>query len=80
MMMVMLCAARDEVIPPECGEALWEAMGKPKLEWIDCGHYGVVLHFPRVMNDALAWFSRPAVTDSLTPVKPSGAAQPTGGH
>lgn len=77
---LMLCAARDEVIPPECGEQLWEAMGRPKLEWIDCGHYGVILHFPRVMKDALAWLGKEAATQSPARLAPKGDAQPTGGR
>lgn len=77
---LMLCAARDEVIPPECGKELWQAMNQPRLEWIDCGHYGVILHFPRVMNDALEWLQGGGATESPAGVKPSGAAHPTGGR
>lgn len=50
---LMLNARRDEVIPEKCTLSLWEAMGRPRIEWMDCGHYGVVLHVLRVMNSAL---------------------------
>lgn len=49
----MLNARRDEVIPEACTLSLWEAMGRPRIEWMDCGHYGTVLHILRVMNSAL---------------------------
>jgi dienelactone hydrolase len=29
----------DEVIPPSCARALWEASGRPPMTWYDCGHY-----------------------------------------
>ncbi len=50
---LMLNAARDEIIPRACTDALWEAYGRPELRWFDCGHYGVVLHLPTLMNATL---------------------------
>lgn len=50
---LMLNARRDEIIPEACTNALWEAMGRPRIKWFDCGHYGVVLHLLTVMNESL---------------------------
>lgn len=36
---LMLNARRDEVIPPACSTALWQAFGKPEIHWWDAGHY-----------------------------------------
>lgn len=50
---LMLNARRDEIIPESCTLALWEALGRPRLRWFNCGHYGIVLHLPAVMNETL---------------------------
>jgi dienelactone hydrolase len=50
---LMLNASRDEIIPEGSTLALWEAYGRPRLRWFDCGHYGVVLHILTVMNESL---------------------------
>lgn len=47
---LMLNARRDELVPTESTLALWGALGKPRLEWFDCGHYGLALHLGKVMN------------------------------
>jgi cephalosporin-C deacetylase-like acetyl esterase len=40
---VMMMAGKvDEVIPPACARALWEAAGRPPIHWYDCGHYSAV--------------------------------------
>jgi dienelactone hydrolase len=36
---LMLNGDVDEVIPPRAALALWEAAGRPPIEWFDCGHY-----------------------------------------
>ncbi|MBX7165998.1 MAG: alpha/beta hydrolase family protein [Pirellulales bacterium] len=36
---LMLNARNDEVVPPACTEALWEALGKPEIVWWNAGHY-----------------------------------------
>lgn len=36
---LMLNARQDEVVPPECSEALWNAFGKPPIIWWNAGHY-----------------------------------------
>jgi dienelactone hydrolase len=41
---LMICASRDDVVPPSAGQALWEASGKQKIIWIDATHVGAALH------------------------------------
>jgi dienelactone hydrolase len=38
----MMAGTVDEVIPPACARALWEAAGRPPIRWYDCGHYSAV--------------------------------------
>lgn len=53
---IMLNAEQDEIVPREATMSLWRAFGKPKLRWINTGHYGIVLHLPTVLNMALDHF------------------------
>jgi cephalosporin-C deacetylase-like acetyl esterase len=38
----MIAGKVDEVVPPSSTHALWEAAGRPRIEWYDCGHYSAV--------------------------------------
>jgi hypothetical protein len=56
---LMVQAARDAVIPPPSGEALWEALGRPPIQWIDTNHIALQL----VGNSAIRaayWFLQAA--------------------
>lgn len=53
---LMLNARRDEIVPTESTDALWEALGRPRIKWFDTGHYGTALHILMVMNDILDHF------------------------
>lgn len=52
-------ATKDQIIPRAATERLWEAMGRPPITWLESDHYGVALHFPRIVKDAVGHFSRP---------------------
>jgi poly(3-hydroxybutyrate) depolymerase len=39
---LMMAGRVDEVVPPACTEALWEAAGRPPIRWFDCGHYSAI--------------------------------------
>jgi dienelactone hydrolase len=43
---LMLNARYDKVIPPACTTALWEAAGRPPIEWWNAGHYTAALYLP----------------------------------
>ncbi len=49
----MVNARRDEIVPEASTLALWERLERPRIEWLDCGHYGIVLHMPRLFNTVL---------------------------
>jgi hypothetical protein len=45
---LMIAAKNDEIVLPECAEALWESIGKePQLVWLDAGHYTAIRYLPR---------------------------------
>jgi dienelactone hydrolase len=48
--MLMINAARDEVIPKACSESLWRVCGRPEIVWLDAGHYSAA----RFMLDGLS--------------------------
>ncbi len=41
---LMLNATDDEVIPRACTDALWTALGQPKIKWYSGGHFSVARH------------------------------------
>ncbi len=41
---LILAAKRDDIVPPRCAEALWDATGKQKIVWYNCTHYGAALY------------------------------------
>jgi dienelactone hydrolase len=54
--MLMINAKDDEVIPPACTTALWEAAGKPEIVWFDGGHYSMIRHLPAALHRANRFF------------------------
>jgi dienelactone hydrolase len=40
---LMIQAARDVVLPPRYAQELWEALGRPPIQWIDVNHPGLAL-------------------------------------
>ena len=50
---LMLNALQDEIVPRRSTDKLWHALGRPKIRWFNCGHYGVVLHLPTLFNLSL---------------------------
>ncbi|MBY0522594.1 MAG: alpha/beta hydrolase family protein [Gemmataceae bacterium] len=53
---LMICAKRDEIVPPKAGEALWEACGKQKIVWYDCTHYGAALYMVPALGHVVKHF------------------------
>jgi dienelactone hydrolase len=41
--LLMIAARRDDVVPPQCAECLWEATGKQKIVWLNATHVGAAL-------------------------------------
>lgn len=53
---LMIQAARDLVIPPRDAEELWEALGRPPIQWVDTNHPGLLLARGAVMRTAAKFF------------------------
>ena len=49
--LLMVCASRDDVVPPQAAKALWEATGKQKIVWIDSTHVGAALHTMTMLSE-----------------------------
>ena len=52
---LMVQAARDSVIPPAASEALWEALGRPPIQWIDTNHIALNLALVSSMRAAYSF-------------------------
>jgi dienelactone hydrolase len=48
--LLMVCASRDDVVPPSAAKALWEATGKQKIVWVDSTHVGAGLHLMTMLS------------------------------
>ncbi|MFL5329425.1 MAG: alpha/beta hydrolase family protein [Gemmataceae bacterium] len=59
--MLMLCASRDEIVPPSAAKALWEAAGRPTIRWYDTTHYGAALFIPKILPELAEYFTAPLV-------------------
>ena len=54
--LLMICASRDDIVPPQAATRLWEATGKQKIIWVDSTHVGAALYTMtalRAMSDHL---------------------------
>jgi predicted choloylglycine hydrolase/dienelactone hydrolase len=56
---LMFGAKRDDIVPPKCTVALWEALGKPKIFWYDCSHVGAVVYLVPAMQQIVTHFQTP---------------------
>jgi dienelactone hydrolase len=53
---LMICASRDEIVPPSAGKALWEELGRPKIIWYDATHYGMAIFIPIALKPVIEHF------------------------
>jgi dienelactone hydrolase len=42
--LLMICASRDDIVPPSAATRLWEASGKQKIIWVNSTHVGAGLY------------------------------------
>jgi hypothetical protein len=52
---LMINAMKDKTIPRECTVALWEAFGKPRIDWQPAGHYSMSLFIPIILPQAFGF-------------------------
>jgi len=70
---LMIQAARDLLIPPADALLLWEALGRPPVQWLDTNHYALLLATDAIMKTSteylLAVWSDPGFNGhGLTPI------------
>ncbi|SIO67588.1 Uncharacterized conserved protein [Singulisphaera sp. GP187] len=53
----MMAGNVDEVIPPASAMALWEAAGRPRIQWFDCGHYSAVGYLLPAIRETVDFFA-----------------------
>lgn len=56
--LLMLNARQDRVIPPDCTQALWEAVGRPEIEWWNADHYSAAWYLPHGMSRMITFFRK----------------------
>ena len=70
---LMIEAARDQLVPPRDSTELWEALGRPPIQWLDVNHFALGLTPEPAFRAASAylwsvWNGHPAPTgDALPP-------------
>ena len=53
---LMINATHDELVPRACTESLWEAFGRPRIVWLDGGHYTVAWHILKALRLVVDFF------------------------
>lgn len=48
--LLMICASRDDVVPPKAAVRLWEESGKQKILWVDSTHVGAGIYAMTVLR------------------------------
>jgi hypothetical protein len=73
----MVCAEKDEVVPPDCGRRLAEAAGfADRVTWLPgMGHYTAMAAFPQILKEEVAFFGAD-VPGSWRPPAENGAKAP----
>ena len=54
---LMIQGARDEIIPRKASTELWNALGRPPIQWLDIGHYGLFLGVSSAENATYRYLS-----------------------
>ncbi|HSQ57888.1 MAG TPA: hypothetical protein VLM40_19345, partial [Gemmata sp.] len=49
--LLMICAARDDILPPSAAKRLWEATGKQKIVWFDTTHVGAAVFMMPLLRE-----------------------------
>lgn len=55
---LMIAAAKDEIVPPSACKRMWEALGKPKIIWYEAGHYTAVLFITNALEHTIEHFKK----------------------
>ncbi len=55
---LMINGRYDQLVPPQCTEALWQAAGRPPIQWWDCGHYTAMRFVFVAIRETVDFFRR----------------------
>ena len=55
---IMIGAARDDIVPPAATRRLWEALGQPRILWYDSTHTGAALYLMPALKEVIQHFKR----------------------
>ncbi|MBC7288721.1 MAG: prolyl oligopeptidase family serine peptidase, partial [Armatimonadetes bacterium] len=53
---LLINARHDLVVPARCTDALIRALGKPKVIWLNSGHFSMFAHPDKLNREMLNWF------------------------
>lgn len=54
---LMMAGNVDDIVPPDSTRALWEAAGRPPIEWFDCGHYSAAGYLLPALREVADFFA-----------------------
>ncbi len=52
---LLINARHDWVVPTQCTAALWKALGRPKIIWLNSGHFSMFAHPDKLNREMLNW-------------------------
>jgi dienelactone hydrolase len=74
---LMIQAARDLVMPPRHALALWEALGRPPIRWVDTNHFAMGLAAAALMRVSAAYLHSVWDTSPSEPARIPAINAPT---
>jgi dienelactone hydrolase len=55
---LIIAAKKDEIVPPQMAENLWEATGRQRIIWLNAGHYSAVIYLLSGLNAVVDHFGK----------------------
>lgn len=49
--LLMICASRDDIVPPSAAKVLWEKCGKQRIVWVDATHVGAAAYLMTILPE-----------------------------
>jgi dienelactone hydrolase len=56
--LLIIAAKKDEIVPPQMAENLWQATGRQQIIWLNAGHYSAALYLLPGLNMVVEHFSK----------------------
>jgi dienelactone hydrolase len=55
---LIIAAKKDEIVPPQMAENLWQATGQQRIIWLNAGHYSAIVYLLPGLNNVVEHFSK----------------------